>query len=103
MIFATAEFGFVQLSDRHARASKIMPQKRNPFALAFVQGHANRLIGEQAGVAASARTPSGQMDNRMFAYEAVPAPLRSAAQAALADGRVRRGADLRRAPAPSPP
>jgi argininosuccinate lyase len=82
MIFATAEFGFVRLSDRHGRASKIMPQKRNPFALAFVRGLANRLIGEQAGVAASGRMPTGQMDSRMLPYAAVPAALRSAAQAA---------------------
>lgn len=83
MIFATAEFGFIRLSDRHGRASKIMPQKRNPFALAFVRGVANRLIGEQAGVAASGRMPTGQMDSRMLPYAAVPAALRSAAQAAL--------------------
>jgi argininosuccinate lyase len=82
MIFASAEFGFIKLADRHARASKIMPQKRNPFALAFVRATANRLIGVQAGVAANARTPSGQMDNRLFTYEAVPDALRSAAEAA---------------------
>lgn len=82
LTFATAEFGFVQLSDRHARASKIMPQKRNPFALAYVRGLANRLIGEQAGVAASGRTPTGQMDSRMLPYQAAPAALRSVAQAA---------------------
>ena len=82
MIFATAEFGFVQLSDRHARASKIMPQKRNPFALSYVRSLANRLIGEQAGVAASGRTPTGQMDSRMLPYRAVPAATQAAAQAA---------------------
>jgi argininosuccinate lyase len=82
MIFASTEFGFVRLADRHARASKIMPQKRNPFALAFVRATANRLIGLQAGIAAAARTPSGQMDNRLFAYEAVPDAVRSAAQVA---------------------
>lgn len=82
MIFASTEFGLVKLADRHARASKIMPQKRNPFALAFVRATANRLIGVQAGVAAAARTPSGQMDNRLFAYEAVPDAVRSATQVA---------------------
>lgn len=82
MIFASTEFGFVRLADCHARASKIMPQKRNPFALAFVRATANRLIGVQAGVAAAARTPSGQMDNRLFAYEGVPDAVRSAAQVA---------------------
>jgi argininosuccinate lyase len=82
MIFASAEFGFVKLADRHARASKIMPQKCNPFALAFVRATANRLIGVQAGIAAAVRTPSGQMDNRLFAYEAVPDAVRSAAEVA---------------------
>jgi len=82
MIFASAEFGFVKLADRHARASKIMPQKRNPFALAFVRATANRLIGVQAGVAAAGRTPSGQMDNRLFVYESAPEAARAAAEAA---------------------
>ncbi|ABS70082.1 Argininosuccinate lyase (plasmid) [Xanthobacter versatilis] len=81
MIFATAEFGLVRLADKHSRASKILPQKRNPYALAFIRGLANRLIGAQAGVAASARTPTGQMDNRMLAYGAVPEALGSCAEA----------------------
>ncbi|ABS70251.1 fumarate lyase (plasmid) [Xanthobacter versatilis] len=82
MIFATAEFGLVRLSDRHSRASKILPQKRNPYALAFVRGLANRLIGVAAGVAASGRTPTGQMDNRMQSYGAVPEALDACAKAA---------------------
>jgi argininosuccinate lyase len=81
MIFATREFGLVKLADRHARASKIQPQKRNPFALAFVRAQANRLLGVQAQLAASARTPSAQMDNRLFSYEAAPGALRAAADA----------------------
>jgi argininosuccinate lyase len=83
MIFASAEFGFVRLADRHSRASKIMPQKRNPFALAFTRATANRLLGVQAGVAAAGRTPSGQMDNRLYVYGAVPEALRAASEAAL--------------------
>jgi argininosuccinate lyase len=81
MVFASAEFGFIHLADRHARASKIMPQKRNPFALAFLRATANRLIGVQAGTAAANRTLSGQVDNRIFAYGDVPDALRSAAEA----------------------
>ncbi|WP_424360720.1 argininosuccinate lyase [Methylocystis parvus] len=83
MIFASAEFGFVRLADRHSRASKIMPQKRNPFALAFVRATANRLIGAQAGVATAGRTPSGQMDNRLYVYGSAPDALRAASDAAL--------------------
>ncbi|MGO9135052.1 MAG: argininosuccinate lyase [Methylovirgula sp.] len=78
MIFLSAGFGFVTLADRHARASKIMPQKRNPFALSFIRATANRLIGVQAGIAAASRTPSGQVDNRLFTYEDVPDAVRSA-------------------------
>jgi len=81
MIFATNEFGFLKLADRHARASKIQPQKRNPFALSFVRAQANRLLGVQTQLAASARTPSAQMDNRLFSYEAAPEAVRSAADA----------------------
>jgi argininosuccinate lyase len=83
MLLASAEFAFIKLADRHARASKIMPQKRNPFALAFVRAVANRLIGVQAGVAAAARTPSGQMDNRLFVYAAAPDAVQSAGEAVL--------------------
>jgi len=81
MIFATSEFGFVKLADRHARASKVQPQKRNPFALAFIRAQANRLLGVQTQLAASARTPSAQMDNRLFSYEAAPEAVRSVADA----------------------
>jgi argininosuccinate lyase len=82
MIFASAEFGFIRLADAHSRASKIMPQKRNPFALAYVRATANHLIGVQAGVTAAGRTPSGQMDNRLFVYGAGPDTLLATAQAA---------------------
>jgi argininosuccinate lyase len=60
-----------------------MPQKRNPFALAFMRATANRLLGVQAAVAAAGRTPSGQMDNRHYAYGAVPEALRAVEVAAL--------------------
>jgi len=82
MVLTTQEFGLVRLSDKHSRASKIMPQKKNPFALAYVRAIANQAIGLQATTAASMRTPSGQMDNRMTAYSAIPSALRQAAEAA---------------------
>jgi len=82
-LFATAEFGFVALSDAHARASKAMPQKKNPYALAYVRAVANRTIGIQAGIAAASRTPSGQLDNRLVAYGDVPAALDGVAGAAV--------------------
>jgi len=77
-IFATTEFDLVELADGHARASVIMPQKKNPYALAYVRGATNELIGMQASVAALGRTPSGQVDNRIFIYGDVPRALQMA-------------------------
>ena len=82
MVFNSVEFGIVELGDGMARASKIMPQKKNPFALAYVRAAANQAIGIQAAMAASGRTPTGQMDNRLFAYGDVPRALDLAAGAA---------------------
>ncbi len=82
MVFATVEFGVVELGDGQARASKIMPQKKNPFALAYVRSAANQAIGLQAALAASGRTPTGQMDNRLLAYGELPRALQLAAGAA---------------------
>jgi len=77
-IFATAEFDLVELAEGHSRASVIMPQKKNPYALAYVRGATNELIGMLASVAALGRTPSGQVDNRVFIYGDVPRTLETA-------------------------
>jgi len=71
-VYSTQEFALLELDDRHARASKIMPQKKNPFALTHVRGVANKMIGALASVAASARTPTGQPDNRLMIYGDLP-------------------------------
>jgi argininosuccinate lyase len=81
-IFATAEFDLVDLADGYTRASVIMPQKKNPYALAYVRGAANELTGALASAAALGRTPSGQVDNRIFAYGDVPSALETASGAA---------------------
>ncbi len=80
-IWATAEFGMVELSDRHSRVSVIMPQKKNPYSLAFVRGVARQMIGRSASVAAVGATPSGQVDNRIFVYGEVPEALELSAKA----------------------
>ena len=49
-----------------------MPQKKNPFALTHIRGVANKMIGVLASVTASARTPSGQPDNRLLIYGELP-------------------------------
>ncbi|RMG56127.1 MAG: argininosuccinate lyase [Acidobacteria bacterium] len=45
IIFSTSEFGFIELSDRVATGSSLMPQKKNPDALELVRGKAGRVFG----------------------------------------------------------
>src|SRR5436190_21340356 len=90
-IFATTEFDLIELSEGHARASVIMPQKKNPYALAYVRGATNELIGMQTSVAALGRTPSGQVDNRIFMYGDVPRALEMATGVATLMGGVLNG------------
>ena len=72
MVYTTNEFGLIRLADRHCRASKIMPQKRNPVGLSYLRNVANHMIGIQNALMASGRTPSGQMDSRLEAYRELP-------------------------------
>jgi len=74
-IFSTTEFGLVELADRHTRPSVIMPQKKNPYSLAYLRGLASESIGNLTAMATVGRTPSGQIDNRMFAYGSIPRAL----------------------------
>jgi argininosuccinate lyase len=82
LLFLSAEeVGLVELADGHARASKILPQKRNPYALAHVRAVTHRALGAQAAVASAGRTPSGQLDSRLVAYAEVPRALAASAGA----------------------
>jgi argininosuccinate lyase len=45
IIWVSAPFGFVKLSDEFSTGSSIMPQKRNPDAAELVRGHSGRLVG----------------------------------------------------------
>jgi argininosuccinate lyase len=45
IIWASAPFGFVKLSDEFSTGSSIMPQKRNPDAAELVRGHSGRIMG----------------------------------------------------------
>ena len=45
VIWSSAQFGFIALSDKFTTGSSIMPQKRNPDAAELVRGHAGRITG----------------------------------------------------------
>lgn len=80
-IWATREFDLVELADGYSRTSVIMPQKKNPYSLTYVRGLANVAVGQLVAMANVGRTPTGQPDNRIFAYGDVPRALDQAAVA----------------------
>jgi argininosuccinate lyase len=45
VIWSSAQFGFVKLSDRFTTGSSIMPQKRNPDAAELVRAKVGRILG----------------------------------------------------------
>ena len=90
-IWNTAEFDLVELADRHARISMIMPQKKNPYSLAFVRGASSQMLGRLVSAAAIGRSPSAQMDNRVFAIGEVPRALDRAIEVTRLMAAVLRG------------
>ena len=77
-IWCTSEFDFTGFSDDMARASVIMPQKKNPYGLAYLRGLTGQLTGRLAGVAAVGKTYSGNPDSRIFIYGDLPRALERA-------------------------
>lgn len=53
IIYATAEFGFLELSDAIATGSSIMPQKKNPDSMELVRGKAGRVFGHTLALLAT--------------------------------------------------
>jgi argininosuccinate lyase len=50
VIWSSAQFGFVRLSDAFSTGSSIMPQKRNPDAAELVRAKAGRIVGDMTGL-----------------------------------------------------
>ncbi|KAH3900472.1 argininosuccinate lyase ARG4 SCDLUD_003457 [Saccharomycodes ludwigii] len=49
IIYSTAEFGFISLSDAYSTGSSLMPQKKNPDSLELLRGKSGRVFGEMCG------------------------------------------------------
>ena len=67
-IFAAPAFGYVSVHPSLCRASVLMPQKRNPYALPVIRSGASVLIGRATGLLAAQRTPSARTDNWLHGY-----------------------------------
>jgi argininosuccinate lyase len=50
ILWSSAEFGYVQMSETHSTGSSMMPQKANPDIAELARGKAGRLIGNLTGL-----------------------------------------------------
>lgn len=62
-ILASQEFAMVRLADRHSRASALMPQKRNPYALAVIRESAGAAAGDLMRLHTTLHTGSARTDH----------------------------------------
>jgi argininosuccinate lyase len=60
IVYASAPFGFVRLSDAYSTGSSLMPQKKNPDVMELARGKAGPLLGDLMGILTTIKgTPSG--------------------------------------------
>jgi argininosuccinate lyase len=60
IIWSTSEFSFIELSDKFASTSSVMPQKKNPDILELIRGKTAQVIGYQMGILSNLKgLPSG--------------------------------------------
>jgi argininosuccinate lyase len=55
VLWATSEFGFIDLADTISSGSSIMPQKKNPDAAELIRGKAARVLGDLTAILAMLR------------------------------------------------
>jgi len=50
VLWASREFGFVQVADAYSTGSSLMPQKKNPDSLELMRGKSGRMVGHLTGL-----------------------------------------------------
>jgi len=94
-IYASQEFGLVELADAHSRASALMPQKKNPYALAAIRTQAGQAAGDLAGALVALHTGSARTDHFHLLNGTVPRALEEAVAIARLTASVLEGIELR--------
>ena len=94
-IYASQEFGLVELADAHSRASALMPQKKNPYALAAIRTQAGQAAGDVASALATLHTGSARTDHFHLLNGTVPRALDEAVAIARLTASVLDGIELR--------
>ena len=77
-IYASHEFGLIELADEHSRASALMPQKRNPYALAAIRTQAGQAAGDVSAALTVTHTGSARTDHFHLLNGLVPRALEEA-------------------------
>src|SRR4029077_12821014 len=94
-IYASQEFGLLELADAHSRASALMPQKKNPYALAAIRTQAGQAAGDLAAALATLHTGSAPTDHFHLLNGTVPRALDEAVAIARLTASVLNGIELR--------
>jgi argininosuccinate lyase len=94
-IFASQEFGLIELADAHSRASALMPQKKNPYALAAIRAQAGQAAGDVAAALVALHTGSARTDHFHLLNGVVPRALDEAVAVARLTASVLGGVELR--------
>ena len=94
-IYASQEFGLVELDDAHSRASALMPQKKNPYALAAIRTQAAQAVGDLAAAFVALHTGSARTDHFHLLNGTVPRALDEAVAIARLTATVLDGIELR--------
>ena len=66
-LWASSEFEYVDLPDRYCSTSSIMPQKKNPWGLAWIRGEGSLALGKLSGVFTLLKAESDQLEATMLA------------------------------------
>ena len=94
-IYASQEFGLVELADAHSRASALMPQKKNPYALAAIRTQAGQAAADVTGALVALHTGSARTDHFHLLNGTVPRALDEAVAIARLTASVLEGIVLR--------
>ncbi len=98
-ILASTEFGVVELADGHTRASALMPQKRNPYALAVIRAAAATASGDLTAILTALHTGSARTDHFHVLNGVMPRMLAEANANAALTAAVAAGVRIDRAAA----
>ncbi len=89
-IWCSQEFGWIELDDAHSRVSALMPQKKNPYALAVLRTWAGQATGDLTAALTTMHTGAARTDHFYLLNGLIPRALdeaeRSAALAAAVAG-----------------